>query len=122
MEGSRLEPSGRRNPSSEASPVSERTGTYRGRRASGTGRDYLSSRHREWDVRDMAVIGRNLRGGQREFHHRVEHRPCYLDAEIAAVARILDVDGDDQVVRAGGRRYADEARAVGLALLLRGPR
>src|SRR5215469_12956069 len=111
MDESRPDPSGRRNPSSEASPVSERTGTYRGRRAAGTGRDYLSSRHRECDVWDMAVVRRNLHGGQREFHHRVEHRPRHLDTEITPVARVLDVDGDDQVVLAGGWRYADEARA-----------
>src|SRR6185437_6848553 len=122
MEVSRPCPSGRLSPRSEASPVSERTGTYRGRRAAGTGRDYLSSRHREWDVRDMAVIRRNLHGGQRELHHRVEHRTSHLDAEIAAVPRVLDVDGDDQAVPARSRRDADETRAVSLALLLRGAR
>src|SRR5215469_11722847 len=117
-EGSCPEPSGRRKPSSEASPVSERTGTYRGRRAAGTGRDYLSSRHREWDVRDMAVVWRYLRRGQRELHHRVEHRARHLDAEVTAVPRVLDVDGDDQAVAARSRRDADEARAVRAALLL----
>ncbi len=109
---SRPSPSGRRKPSSAASPVSERTGTYRGRRAAGTGRDYLSSRHREWDVRDMTVVRWNLHRGQRELHYRVEHRACYLNAEITAVARILDVDGDDQIVAARRRGDADEARAV----------
>src|SRR5262249_32257668 len=84
------EASGLRRPSSEASPVSDRTGTYRGRRAAGTGRDYLSSRRREWDVWDMPVVGRDLHRGQGELHDRVEHRAGHLDAEVAALARVLN--------------------------------
>src|SRR5262249_5906238 len=60
-------PSGRRSPSMAASPVSGRTGTFRGRIAAGTGRGYLDSRGREWDVRDVPAVRRNPQRRQGEL-------------------------------------------------------
>src|SRR5712691_1418912 len=111
---------GDRRPSSAASPVNERTGTERGRRAAGTGRDYLTSGHRERDVCDMTAVRCDLHRGQRELHHSVEDRARDLDPEIAPLTRILNVDRDDQTVLARRRRDPDETRAVGVVLLLGG--
>src|SRR5215472_5299747 len=127
-------------PSSAASPESGRTGTQLGRRAAGTGRGYLgsvfpgsarveelaarplsipwerarrgtTSMHDERDGRHMTASGRDLHACQGELHHGVEHRAGDVDAEVAPVTRILQVDGDDEAAALGGSD-ADETGSV----------